>query len=125
LRPADIAPTPISHVSIHLSVTICGSTGSSCDGARGPKALVGEPYEMRWKFPQQYAHMGRPSLSLRRRTRLSHRGHRKKLQDGAPSQFLILELNRPSLASYVPTVSIEATKSFEDATRESLRRPQP
>src|ERR1700722_1874457 len=36
---------------------------------------------MRWKLPQQYEHIGRPSLSLRRRTRLSHRGHRKKLQD--------------------------------------------
>ena len=36
---------------------------------------------MRWKLPQQYEHIGRPSLSLRRRTRLSHRGHRKKLQE--------------------------------------------
>jgi hypothetical protein len=36
---------------------------------------------MRWKLPQQYAHIGRPSLSLRRRTRLSHRGQRKKLQE--------------------------------------------
>ena len=36
---------------------------------------------MRWKLPQQYEHIGRPSLSLRRRTRLSHRGQRKKLQE--------------------------------------------
>src|SRR6202046_5105587 len=36
---------------------------------------------MRWKLPQQYEHIARPSLSLRRRTRLSHRGHRKKLQE--------------------------------------------
>src|ERR1700729_535480 len=36
---------------------------------------------MRWKLPQQYEHIGRPSLSLRRRTRHSHRGHRKKLQE--------------------------------------------
>ena len=36
---------------------------------------------MRWKLPQQYEHIGRPSLSLRRRTRLSHRRHRKKLQE--------------------------------------------
>ena len=36
---------------------------------------------MRWKLPQQYEHIGRPSLSRRRRTRLSHRGHRKKLQE--------------------------------------------
>ena len=35
---------------------------------------------MRWKLPQHREHIGRPSLSLRRRTRLSHRGHRKKLQ---------------------------------------------
>src|ERR1700722_17056229 len=36
---------------------------------------------MRWKLPEQYEHIGRPSLSLRRRTRLSHRGHRKKLHE--------------------------------------------
>jgi hypothetical protein len=36
---------------------------------------------MRWKLPQQYEHIGRPSLSLRWRTRLLHRGQRKKLQE--------------------------------------------
>jgi hypothetical protein len=36
---------------------------------------------MRWKLPQQYEHIGRPSLSLRWRTRLSQRGQRKKLQE--------------------------------------------
>src|SRR6202042_460459 len=51
---------------------------------RRSRAIVrcsGEPYEMRRKLPQQYEHIGRPSLSLRRRTRLSHRGQRKKLQE--------------------------------------------
>jgi hypothetical protein len=28
---------PISHVSIHFSVTVCGSTGSSCEEPRRPK----------------------------------------------------------------------------------------
>src|ERR1700729_3820580 len=36
---------------------------------------------MRWKLPQQYEHIGRPSLNRRRPPRLSHRGHRKKLQE--------------------------------------------
>ena len=49
--------------------------------SRAVARCSGEPYEMRWKLPQQYEHIGRPSLSRRRRTRLSHRGHRKKLQE--------------------------------------------
>src|ERR1700729_1902545 len=36
---------------------------------------------MRWKLPQQYEHIGRPSLNRRRPPRLSHLGHRKKLQE--------------------------------------------
>ena len=54
---------------------------SSIRRSRAVARCAGEPYEMRWKLPQQYEHIGRPSLSLRRRTRLLHRGHRKKLQD--------------------------------------------
>ena len=54
---------------------------SSIRRSRAIERCAGEPYEMRWKLPQQYEHIGRPSLSLRRRTRLSHRGHRKKLQE--------------------------------------------
>jgi hypothetical protein len=54
---------------------------SSIHRSRAIARCAGEPYEMRWKLPQQCEHIGRPSLSLRRRTRLSHRGHRKKLQD--------------------------------------------
>jgi hypothetical protein len=54
---------------------------SSILRSRAIARCAGEPYEMRWKLPQQYEHIGRPSLSLRRRTRLLQTGQRKKLQE--------------------------------------------
>ena len=85
---------------------------------------------MRWKLPQQYEHIGRPSLSLRRRTRLSHRGHRKKLQDppfgkhrcASRTSRLSSIAPKPSQTLVVSTVTLPSARrreTFGEAGRDS------